>query len=78
MRTGEVQVVAEHYPVVGDVLRLGTAQLHGEDRQAPPGQPAAQAVEDHPQGEVAEGAQARLSRLVEDDGGHPAAVFQTQ
>ncbi len=53
-RTREAQVIGEHDPVVVGVLRLGAAQLHRQQGNAPSHQPAGQPVQQHPVGEVAE------------------------
>lgn len=76
--TGETQVVAEHHPVVLDVVRLRTAQVDGQDRDAPADQPAGQAMGDHPQGEVGQRSPVPARRLVEDDFRQAAAALQAR
>ncbi|KAI3475675.1 hypothetical protein L1887_62893 [Cichorium endivia] len=74
----EAQVVAEHHPVVFEIARRGTAQVDAEDRQAPAGQPAQQAMHHQPQGEVGEGPTVLTVRLVQGDFGQAALLHQAR
>ncbi|MCY1292408.1 hypothetical protein D9M70_416330 [compost metagenome] len=74
----EAQVVAEHHPVVLDVVRLRAAQVDGEDRDAPADQPAGQAVHHQPQGEAGKGTLRRAVAFVEDDRGEPLLARQAR
>ncbi len=52
--SGKTQVLGKHHPIVFAVVRFGATQLDGQDRNAPPGQPASDPMDDHPVGEVGE------------------------
>ena len=51
-RAVKTQIGGKHHFVVFAIIRRPTAQLDGHDRNPPPGQPAGNAVHDHPVGEV--------------------------
>ncbi|MCY1350481.1 hypothetical protein D9M69_367150 [compost metagenome] len=75
---GKAQIGAEHHPVVLDVVRHCATQVDAEDGNAPPGQPAHQAVDHQPQGEVAEGPALLPLRLIEGDFSETAPTLQAR
>lgn len=50
----KTQVVGKHYLIIIAKVRAGAAQFDGQNRDAPPRQPAGDAVHDHPIGEIGE------------------------
>ena len=66
-RPVETQVLGEHHLIVIAEVRCRAAQLDGQDRNPPPRQPAGDAVNDHPVGEIGEGAARVLVVFEQDD-----------
>src|SRR5690606_23239486 len=72
----ETQVLGEHHLIIINVVRLPATQLHSEQRNATPGQPAGEPVNDHPIGKVGEGALRWLRLLLEHDLGQASTTGQ--